>query len=427
MYIKSVEIKNIKAIEHFRMDFPKPAGWHVLIGDNGAGKSTVVKAIALGILGLKASFAFRENWFDWIPLSQKAIKRNSKYRSGFISGNIIEIKDDDERLLKNNHNNFSYDFETIIKGSLENSRGGLAVNSADNYIFHDVFLKDKKGWFSAGFGPFRRFGNSDSDWDQLYDSNPLAANHMSLFSDKVALSKVETWLQKQYTIQLENNIKIGFLQKLFSFMNQDDFLPNGSKILEITSEGIHFIESDGTRIEYKGLSDGYRSVISLTLELIRQMTVVFKTDDLFEQNEKGEIYINKSGVVLIDEIDAHLHPTWQTRIGQWFTKYFPKIQFIVTTHSPLVCRAAENGSIWKLAAPGSEEESRQIQGDELNRLIFGNAVDQYGTQAFGFIPPSESAIKMREELASLSLKSFKGEITKKQMERMEELKTNFPT
>ena len=53
MYIKKIQIKDIRSISQFRMTFPKPAGWHVLIGDNGAGKSTIVRAIALGLLGVE--------------------------------------------------------------------------------------------------------------------------------------------------------------------------------------------------------------------------------------------------------------------------------------------------------------------------------------------------------------------------------------
>lgn len=54
MYIRRIEINNIRSIEHFEMTFPEgqEAGWHVLIGDNGSGKSTIVRAVALGLLRL---------------------------------------------------------------------------------------------------------------------------------------------------------------------------------------------------------------------------------------------------------------------------------------------------------------------------------------------------------------------------------------
>ena len=89
------------------------------------------------------------------------------------------------------------------------------------------------------------------------------------------------------------------------------------------------------------------------------------------------------GVVLIDEVDAHLHPTWQTRIGAWFTTYFPNIQFIVTTHSPLICRGAEHGTIWKLPNPGTQQEVIQIKGAEKDKLIYGNILDAFETDEFG--------------------------------------------
>ena len=61
------------------------------------------------------------------------------------------------------------------------------------------------------------------------------------------------------------------------------------------------------------------------------------------------------GVVIIDEIDAHLHVSWQRRIGSWLTSHFPNIQFIVTTHSPYICRSADLGALIRL--PGVDEEA----------------------------------------------------------------------
>lgn len=133
-------------------------------------------------------------------------------------------------------------------------------------------------------------------------------------------------------------------------------------------------------------------------------------------------------MVIIDEIDAHLHPTWQTKIGQWFTTNFPNIQFIVTTHSPLVCRACENGSIWRLAAPGSLNKSEQITGIDKDRLIFGNVLDAYGTEVFGkSITISEQGNIKRNRLGELNIKSIMGEdIPDSEQKELEELKEIFP-
>ena len=141
------------------------------------------------------------------------------------------------------------------------------------------------------------------------------------------------------------------------------------------------------------MSDGFRSILSMTFEIIRQMSKTFEAD-IFLLNTSNTLLIE--GVIMIDEIDAHLHPTWQTKIGHWFTKHFPKIQFIVTTHSPLICRAAENGSIWQLGEPGSKERAREITGLEKERLISGNILDAYGTELFG-----ESAVRSAQSAGKL--------------------------
>jgi predicted ATP-dependent endonuclease of OLD family len=59
MYLTHVEIRNIRSIEHLEMEFPEPAGWHVLIGDNGAGKSSIMQAIALALMGPKEALSLR--------------------------------------------------------------------------------------------------------------------------------------------------------------------------------------------------------------------------------------------------------------------------------------------------------------------------------------------------------------------------------
>jgi hypothetical protein len=176
------------------------------------------------------------------------------------------------------------------------------------------------------------------------------------------------------------------------------------------------------------MSDGYRSILSLTFELIRQLVRVYGAEPVFKNIAQGIMTIDPSGVVLIDEIDAHLHPTWQTRIGQWFTKYFPNIQFIVTTHSPLICRASEQGTIWRLTAPGSDIESGKIDGVAKDRLIFGNVLDAYGTEIFGkAVTVSEESNDKRNRLASLNIKSIMGGISKNEEEELNQLKTIFPT
>jgi len=104
-------------------------------------------------------------------------------------------------------------------------------------------------------------------------------------------------------------------------------------------------------------------------------------------------------------------------------KVFPNLQFIVTTHSPLICRASENGTIWRLRAPGSEYASGEVTGVEKQRLIYGDLLDAYGTELFGKnITQSQSGQELTEKLATLNMKSFKTKLSDEEQKELESLK-----
>ena len=142
-----------------------------------------------------------------------------------------------------------------------------------------------------------------------------------------------------------------------------------------------FRDANGVVVPVMDLSDGYRSVLSMTFEIVRQMAMTFGPDEIFDPNDPAKVV--PEGVVIVDEVDTHLHPTWQSRIGHWFCDHFPNVQFIVSTHSPLVCQSAENGSVYLLPRSGTREKGGKLKRDTLLRLVHGTVLDAYGTEAFG--------------------------------------------
>ena len=74
MYIRSVQIENIRSIKELQWKVPDDqlAGWHVIIGDNGAGKTTVLRSIALALIGPSEVEALRQNWNEWLRSSEKS-------------------------------------------------------------------------------------------------------------------------------------------------------------------------------------------------------------------------------------------------------------------------------------------------------------------------------------------------------------------
>ena len=89
---------------------------------------------------------------------------------------------------------------------------------------------------------------------------------------------------------------------------------------------------EGTVLPFSALSDGYRNVIKIILDIATRMCIL-------NPYLKGEALKMTHGVVVIDELDLSLHPTWQRRIIQILKTLFPKIQFICATHSPFIIQS----------------------------------------------------------------------------------------
>lgn len=354
MYIRSVEIENIKAINQFTMSFPegKEAGWHVLIGDNGTGKSTIVRSIAAVLVGRNEIEQIRPYWGEWLALAS-------------TNGRIhLELLNDIPHIPVSNW----FRFRRTDKGSLTTfscTSGGQSDFNWDN----------TEPCFSVGFGPFRRFTGGNPEWSKVYQSAPKAGAHLSIFGEDVALTEALEWLKELDRRRLKEKELSGgqaseseqILRGLIQFINGSGLLPNHAQLTGVNLDGYpEFVDANGSTVTITQLSDGYRSILSLTFELLRQLIRVYGTAAVFPAGAESITHFDLPGVVLIDEIDAHLHPTWQPRIGQWFTQYFPKLQFIVTSHSPLVCRACDKGSIWRLAVAGSGQVSGEVTGLENN-------------------------------------------------------------
>ncbi len=430
MYIQKAEIKNIKSIEKFEIEFKNPAGWHVLIGDNGSGKTTIVRAIALALIGDEAD-GLRENWQNWVDEKHLYQVDKKIYLDLLKDEKLDSLDPNDKYLNKALFEVSELPIHVIFQDMGYKMSMSQLISSGRPPQFYFLSSAAKTGFFSVAYGPYRRFEGGNPEWEEVFNNPTLQklASHLSIFNESVALTEPIKWLKDlNYKTLEKNKDSKHTLDNLKKLINSKDFLPHNSKLEKISSDGVFFKDGNGSTIAVNQMSDGYRSILSLTFELIRQLVSVYGSELVFKNIEKGEMFIDLPGVVLVDEIDAHLHPTWQTRIGQWFLKYFPNLQFIVTTHSPLVCRAAENGSIWRLAAPGSDEKSGEITGLDRERLIYGNILDAYGTEVFGAdVSISQESVEKQEKLVRLSKKKMLGAISSDEEEKLQDLKKVFTT
>ncbi len=466
MYLRKVHIENIRSIAKLDWEIPKgkEAGWHVVIGDNGSGKTSFLRAIALALVGPYEARALRQDWktwlrrddfcgsvelelvgdqrFDGLTFSMGWQQEEVDVISSPNGNTTVEsgrLKADDKSLVAfersehflNKRRAFSVRIDFKREKGSDNNAIEVTAGSKDVEPDHLVWGKNETGWFSASLGPFRRFTGSDEESRKIFSTNSKLAPHLTVFGENYVLTECLEWLKGLKFRQLEGLTEGEWLNRIIDFVNQEGLLPHHARLEEVNSNGIFFRDGNGHRLLIEDFSDGYRSVFCLTLELIRLMIHAYDPHNLSATNKvfaQDNLKILAPGVVLIDEVDAHLHPTWQRRIGLWFREHFPNIQFIVTTHSPLVCQAAEHGTVFRLPAPGSGEKAKMVEGVELNRLLYGNVLDAYGTELFGEdVGRSDAGKKLLQQLAALNVKEVNQGLSKAEKKQQQELRATFPT
>jgi predicted ATPase len=421
MHLHQIEIRNIKALREvsWEIEPARAAGWHVLIGDNGAGKSTFLRAVALALLGPDELKGLRLSAADYVTQGESEAQ--------------IKLKVEVAREIDKPTGGGAPSNKPIQPGlTVSASRGFLALSGAKTPKPERHIWGGGGGWFSAGFGAFRRFTGGDKENDRLFVAQPRMAAHLSLFGEDVALTETVRWLKEldyqELKLQAQGQAPgATLLGKLKRFINQPALLPHNTRMLDISTEGVRFEDGRGAKVALESLSDGFRSILSLTMELIRQMERSYGAEGLFAEADEGRLVIDRPGVVLIDEVDAHLHPTWQRRVGLWFRRFFPKVQFLVATHSPFVCQSADEGSVFWLPAPDSQEEARFLTGVALDRILYGNILDAYGTAAFGAVDRSPRAQEMLDALAHLNVKARHAPLTPAEAREQERLAAIFST
>jgi tetratricopeptide (TPR) repeat protein len=385
-YISKVTVEKIRSVGAAEWSVRPGPGWHVIVGDNAAGKSTLLRAMGLVLVGHEEAAALRQGWGTWVQGDAAEGRMEvTLVRPAFrsipvgVNGAVPDVS----LQLRLRLNRSTLTDEALI----------------DRGIWNSV-----QGSFSAAYGPFRRFTDSDMTYERTLATQPRLTRHISLFDSSVALTESLAWLRDLDYKRLDHKPEGKLLEPFKALANDPGppfFLPQGARLSEISSSGITIKDGNGFDIPIEDLSDGYRAVLSLTFDLIRHMANAFGYDHVFDPADPTVVL--PGGIVLIDEIDVHLHPTWQRTIGLWFKKHFPNVQFIVTTHSPLVCQTAD--SVFYLPAPGSDDEPRMLDQGELDRLRYGNVLDAYGTGVFGYgVTRSEESKNMRRRLVELNRK-----------------------
>lgn len=416
MYVKRVVLERLRRFEHLDLKFERSDGtyngWWVITGDNASGKTALLKAIAMAIVGPDAMRTLQPSYRGWIHHGEEetivAVEIVAGPRDGFAKGRRYEQPFWSELKLLSTDGP-----ETTLKVGSKYKGKGLGPT-------HGPWADNPSGWFASGYGPFRRLYGASPEAQRIMSGPGRVARFATMFREDATLGECELWLKELHHKSLEGHSRESkTLNQVLEILN-DDFLRNGLRVEKVDSEGLWLRQPDQTVLPLADMSEGYRAALAMLVDLLRHLVEVHGHENLV-QEISGRRVVPHSGVVLIDEIDAHLHPEWQRQIGFWFKEKLPEIQFIVTTHSPLILQAADTDGIFHLPPPG-DGEVEHITGMEYVKIVRSRPNQIYLGPAFNMEHTlSPPVVKKREEFARLRAKEHAGQLSPEERRTMKQL------
>lgn len=331
MFLERIFIENIRSIGSAGFDFTSTGSeqsmrkWSLVVGDNGSGKSTALKAVALvlaGSDGLPHVIGEPRSW----------VRRGEKTGRILASVRTAEWK---ER-----------QFELVIGvGDLPSDvlkRNAEGLSRLDDALRHAA-----QNYFVVGYGPYRRL--SPPSIAATSSRLPVRAQSLiTLFDKDAAMTPLASWaMGLEYRRGADG---LGIVRDAMNALLPDIQFEHIDK----ESGTLLFSTPDGP-LPLEQLSDGYQNVAAWIGDVLTRVT------DSFAHHSNP---LHARGLLLIDEVDAHLHPTWQRRLRDFLDTTLPNFQIVATTHSALTLQQSHEGEAVILKrTPAGDVSARPFPGD----------------------------------------------------------------
>ncbi|GMN89808.1 AAA family ATPase [Francisella sciaenopsi] len=313
MKIKSIEIQGIGGIKNLKVDFDETMNF--ICGPNGIGKTTLIECVA-------HSFTF---------VSTNILKKNFSTNNSFAKSKVII---DGQELSTNiNISEFDPNKTSSVQGLLKYSSKLMSLKVTRNFNYQNL----------------NNLGKDINKNDSTFHRECMIG---------LNINEIKNWFINRYLfsarpkdLEPEQLSNFELAKKSISLLSKDYRF---SRV--IGSSFDIMINTPTGEVYYEYLSSGFKSCLSIIFGIIKEIEFRFKEPCI---NAK-----DFDGIILIDELELHLHPEWQTKIAEILIKVFPKAQFITTTHSPHILQNAKPNQIIALCSEGDQITRKNLSESE---------------------------------------------------------------
>lgn len=346
--LEELRLENFRCFDDFTVSFERDLT--VLFAENGGGKSALLTAIAMGLDFLQ-------------PRPTKELVLDAPNDTRRITG-IGAIP---ERAA---HCALSWTatigerphVQWSIIASARSRKGKGRIDAASEAI--DLVRMPGKRWPLLGYYSTSRMVAERKRNQKAHEVLDRWEGYTDclapLQSDTVLVDWLRTEALGDYNRKRRGEPKRGFERSVLDTIQRAT--PTVASLRYDSQDGLMVTFDSGREAKWIELSDGFHVFMGLIGDIARRAVILNSQDG-------ADAPLQVEGVVLIDEIDLHLHPRWQRRVLHGLRAAFPKLQLIVTTHSPQVLSSAENRQVRRLVDWKLQEAGVFVEGRDSNAIL----------------------------------------------------------